>query len=95
MRKYEIMLILPAEADDQAVSAVVERIKSVIDGSGGEVSKVDSWGRRRLAFEIDKQTEGFYVVAEMSADPASIRELDRVLSLADDVVRFKVLVRAA
>jgi len=95
VRKYEIMLILPAEADDQAVSAVVERIKSVIDGSGGEVSKVDSWGRRRLAFEIDKQTEGFYVVAEMSADPASIRELDRVLSLADDVVRFKVLVRAA
>ena len=95
MRKYEIMLILPAEADDQAVSAVVERIKSVIDGSGGEVSKVDSWGRRRLAYEIDKRSEGFYVVAEMSADPASIRELDRVLTLADDVVRFKVLVRAA
>ena len=95
MRKYEIMLILPAEADDQAVSAVVERIRSVIDGSGGEVSKVDSWGRRRLAYEIDKRSEGFYVVAEMSADPASIRELDRVLTLADDVVRFKVLVRAA
>jgi small subunit ribosomal protein S6 len=95
VRKYEIMLILPSEADDQAVSAVVERIKGVIGGSGGEVSKVDSWGRRRLAFEIDKRTEGFYVVAEMSADPASIRELDRVLSLADDVVRFKVLVRAA
>jgi len=95
VRKYEIMLILPAEADDQAVSAVVERIRSVIDGSGGEVSKVDSWGRRRLAYEIDKRSEGFYVVAEMSADPASIRELDRVLTLADDVVRFKVLVRAA
>ena len=95
MRKYEIMLILPAEADDQAVSAVVERIKSVIDSSGGEVSKVDSWGRRRLAYEIDKRSEGFYVVAEMSADPASIRELDRVMTLADDVVRFKVLVRAA
>jgi len=95
VRKYEIMLILPAEADDQAVSAVVERIKSVIDGSGGEVSKVDSWGRRRLAYEIDKRSEGFYVVAEMSADPASIRELDRVMTLADDVVRFKVLVRAA
>ena len=95
MRKYEIMLILPAEADDQAVSAVVERIKSVIDGSGGEVSKVDSWGRRRLAYEIDKRSEGVYVVAEMSADPASIRELDRVMTLADDVVRFKVLVRAA
>ena len=95
MRNYEIMLILPAEADDQAVTAAVDRIKGVIGGSGGEVTKVDQWGRRRFAFEIDKKTEGFYVVAEMNADPASMRELDRVLTLADDVVRFKVVVRAA
>jgi len=95
VRNYEIMLILPAEADDQAVTAAVDRIKGVIGGSGGEVTKVDQWGRRRFAFEIDKKTEGFYVVAEMNADPASMRELDRVLTLADDVVRFKVVVRAA
>ena len=95
MRNYEIMLILPAEADDQAVSGVIDRIKGVIGASGGDVTKVDQWGRRRLAFEIDKRSEGFYVVAEMNADPTSIKELDRVLSLADDVVRFKVVVRAA
>ena len=95
MRKYEIMLILPGEADDQAVSGVIDRIKGVIAAAGGDVTKVDQWGRRRLAFEIDKRSEGFYVVAEMNADPASIKELDRVLSLADDVVRFKVVVRAA
>ena len=95
MRTYEIMLILPAEADDQAVSGVIDRIKGVIGASGGDVTKVDQWGRRRLAFEIDKRSEGFYVVAEMNADPTSIKELDRVLSLADDVVRFKVVVRAA
>ena len=95
MRNYEIMLILPAEADDQAVTAAVDRIKGVIGGSGGEVTKVDQWGRRRFAFEIDKKSEGFYVVAEMNADPASMKELDRVLTLADDVVRFKVVVRAA
>lgn len=95
MRNYEIMLILPAEADDQTVSAVMDRIKGVIGESGGNVGKVDVWGRRRLAYEIDKRTEGFYVVAEMTADPASIRELDRVLSLVDEVVRFKVSVRAA
>ena len=75
--------------------AVSRRIKGVIGADGGDVTKVDQWGRRRLAFEIDKQSEGFYVVAEMNADPASIKELDRVLSLADDVVRFKVVVRAA
>ena len=95
MRNYEIMLILPAEADDQAVSGVIDRVKGVIGASGGDVTKVDQWGRRRLAFEIDKRSEGFYVVAEMNADPTSIKELDRVLSLADDVVRFKVVVRAA
>jgi small subunit ribosomal protein S6 len=89
------MFILPAEADDQAVSGVVDRIKGVIGEGGGEVTKVDPWGRRRFAYEIDKQTEGFYVVAEMSADPGSLKELDRVLTLADDVVRFKVVVRAA
>jgi len=95
VRNYEIMLILPAEADDQAVSGVIDRVKGVIGASGGDVTKVDQWGRRRLAFEIDKRSEGFYVVAEMNADPTSIKELDRVLSLADDVVRFKVVVRAA
>lgn len=95
MRKYEIMFILPAEADDAAVSGVIDRIKGVIGDSGGDVTKVDQWGRRRFAFEIDKKAEGFYVVAEMNADPASMRELDRVLTLADDVVRFKVVVRAA
>jgi small subunit ribosomal protein S6 len=89
------MLILPAEADDQAVSGVIDRIKGVIGTADGDVTKVDQWGRRRLAFEIDKRSEGFYVVAEMKADPTSIKELDRVLSLADDVVRFKVVVRAA
>jgi small subunit ribosomal protein S6 len=89
------MFILPAEADDAAVSGVIDRIKGVIGPSGGDVTKVDQWGRRRFAFEIDKKAEGFYVVAEMNADPASMRELDRVLTLADDVVRFKVVVRAA
>ena len=95
MRKYEIMLILPAEADDDVVSGVVDRINKVLGDSGGEVGKVDKWGRRRLAYEIDKRTEGFYVVAEMTADPSAIRELERVLQLVDEVVRFKVVVRAA
>jgi len=95
LRKYEIMLILPAEAEDDVVSGVVDRINKALGDSGGEVGKVDKWGRRRLAYEIDKRTEGFYVVAEMMADPSAIRELERVLQLVDEVVRFKVVVRAA
>lgn len=95
MRKYEIMLILPPEADDAAVQAVTDRIGQILAERGGELGSVDRWGKRRLAFEIDRHTEGFYVVAEFTADPDTIRELDRTLSLADQVVRFKVVLRAA
>ncbi len=90
MRKYEVMLILPAEADDAVVNGVVERISKVIGESDGEVTNTDVWGRRRLAFEIDKHTEGVYIVVDITADPTSITELERVLHLADEVVRFKV-----
>ena len=93
MRKYEVMLILPAEADDKVVSGATDRITGVLGQSGGEVQKVERWGRRRLAYELDRHTEGFYLVVEFTADPASLRELDRVLSLADEVIRFKVIVR--
>ncbi|HEY1329978.1 MAG TPA: 30S ribosomal protein S6 [Actinomycetota bacterium] len=95
MRKYEIMLILPAEADEALVSASVDRITKVIAEAGGEVGNVERWGRRRLAYEIAKQTEGYYVVVDATADPTSMKELDRVLTLADEVIRFKALVRAA
>jgi len=92
MRKYEIMLILPAEADDKAVAAVTDRVGQVLSGSGGEVGKVDRWGRRRFAYELDRMNEGFYVVAELTADPASLKELERVLTLVDEVIRFKIVV---
>ena len=95
MRKYEIMLILPADADDQVVSGAVDRIAKVIGTSGGQVGGVERWGRRRMAYEMAKHTEGYYVVVECTAEPTSIKELDRVLSLADEVIRFKTLVRAA
>jgi small subunit ribosomal protein S6 len=93
MRKYEIMLILPAEADDKVIGAVTDRITGVLGPSGGEITKTDRWGKRRFAYPIAKITEGFYLVSEFSADPTILKELDRVLSLADDVIRFKVVVR--
>jgi small subunit ribosomal protein S6 len=87
------MLILPAEADDGAVNGAVDRISRVIGETDGTVTNVDTWGRRRLAHQIDKRTEGSYVVVDMSADPTVIVELERVLHLADDVVRFKVMAK--
>ncbi|MGZ8580758.1 MAG: 30S ribosomal protein S6 [Actinomycetota bacterium] len=91
MREYEVMLILPAEADEQVVSTAIDRITKVIATSGGEVGTIDRWGRRRFAFEIDHQNEGYYVVARFTADPAVQPELDRVLNLADEVIRHKVI----
>jgi small subunit ribosomal protein S6 len=95
VRKYELMLILPAESDESVVTRVVERINSTLAGGKGQVGKLDRWGRRRLAYEIAHQSEGYYLVAELEADPAALTELDRVLHLADDVIRFKVIQRAA
>ncbi len=93
MRKYEVMLILPADADDATVKGAVDRINRVIGETGGEVTKTDQWGRRRLAYMIGKHSDGYYVVADMTADPTSMTELERVLHLADEVVRFKVTIK--
>jgi small subunit ribosomal protein S6 len=95
MREYEVMLILPPDAEDSVVDGVVERITGILSERGGEVSQVDKWGRRRLAYEIAHQTEGFYVIVAFKAEPDALPELDRVLSLADDVLRFKVVLRKA
>ena len=92
MREYEIMLILPAEADEALVGTALDRITKVVSGAGGEVGNVDRWGRRRFAYEIAKQTEGYYVVAKFTAEPATVLELERTLNLADEVIRHKVLV---
>jgi small subunit ribosomal protein S6 len=95
MREYEIMLILPPDAEEASVDGVVERITGLVSPSGGEVSQVDKWGRRRLAYEIARNNEGYYVIVRFKAEPETILELERVLSLADDVIRFKVVLRQA
>jgi small subunit ribosomal protein S6 len=92
LRKYEILVLVDPEADDEAVGQAVDRVKGIISGQGGEVSSVDVWGRRKLAHEIDRKMEGTYFVASFQAEtPAALGELDRVLSFADEVLRFKVV----
>jgi small subunit ribosomal protein S6 len=89
------MLILPAEADESVVGSVADRITKTVSEGGGAVADIDRWGRKRFAYEIDKQAEGYYVVVKFSAEPDVLSELDRSLHLADEVVRHKVVVRAA
>ena len=91
MRKYEIMVIVDSEADEETVGRVVERIKGILSEHQGEVGTVDQWGKRKLAFEIDRKSEGQYLVVPFRSESSALAELDRVLSLADEVVRFKIV----
>ena len=85
------MLILPAEADEKVVSTAVDRIAKAVSAGGGEVANIDRWGRRRFAYEIDHLSEGYYSVVSFDADPGAVDAVDRVLSLADEVVRHKIV----
>ncbi|HLS32881.1 MAG TPA: 30S ribosomal protein S6 [Brevibacterium sp.] len=91
MRKYELMLILDPEIDERSVSTTVEKLIKVVPAQGGTVDNVDVWGRRRFAYEIDKKSEGYYVVIDLSAQPDTVKELDRQLGLNESVLRTKIL----
>lgn len=93
MKAYELLLLLNPLLDDEARQALLERIQGVITADGGVVDTVDSWGKRKLAFEIDKVTEGDYVLVDFHTAPAAIAELDRVLRITDPVVRFMLVRR--
>lgn len=89
------MIIVDPDADESALNGVVDRVSGLITGRGGEVKKVDRWGRRRLTFEIDHLTEGQYVVIRFQAEPEAVEQLERALHLADEVIRHKIVKRAA
>jgi small subunit ribosomal protein S6 len=91
LRKYEIMVIVDPEADEETVGKVVERIKGILSEHQGEVGSVDQWGKRKMAYEIDRKSEGQYLVIPFSSESSALTELERVLSLADEVVRFKIV----
>jgi small subunit ribosomal protein S6 len=91
LRKYEILVLVDPEADEEQVGQVIDRVRGLVSENGGDVSNVDTWGRRKLAHEIDRKTEGTYFVASFQAESPALAELDRVLSLADEVMRFKIV----
>jgi small subunit ribosomal protein S6 len=92
VREYELMVIYSPQLDEEALTAQIERTKELIVGVGGEVEKVDQWGKRRFAYEIKKNTEGFYVVIDFKAESGATSEVERILKIADEVVRY-LLVR--
>jgi small subunit ribosomal protein S6 len=91
MRHYEVMVILDAGLEEDAIRAVVDRATKSLTSNGATVGKVDRWGKRRFAYEVDHRSEGYYLLVDFEAEPAAISELDRMLGLADEVIRHKVI----
>ena len=91
MHQYELMVILDPEVDERTIAPSLEKFLNVITNDGGTIENVDIWGRRRLAYEINKKAEGIYAVVNFTAAPASTSELDRQLKLSEAVMRTKVL----
>jgi len=91
MQQYELMVILDPEIDERTVAPSLDKFLNVIRNDGGTIDKVDIWGRRRLAYEINKKTEGIYAVVALTANSSATVELDRQLKLSEAVMRTKVL----
>ncbi len=91
MRQYELMVILDPETEERTVDKTMDKFLTVVKNDGGTVDNVDIWGRRRLAYDIKKKSEGIYVVVNMTTEPATAQELDRQLNLSESVMRTKLL----
>jgi small subunit ribosomal protein S6 len=91
MRRYEMMIILDPSLEERTVQPSLDQFLKVVTTAGGTVDKVDVWGRRRLAYEIDKKAEGIYTVVDLTAEPDAVKELDRQLNLNEAVLRTKIL----
>ncbi len=91
MRHYEVVVILDPSLDERTIEPSLDKYLGVIRNDGGSVESVDVWGRRRLAYEIKKNAEAIYVVINLTAEPATVKEFDRQLTLNESILRTKVL----
>jgi small subunit ribosomal protein S6 len=91
VRPYEAMIIFDPEVEEPAIQGALDKALEVVRTNGGTTGTVDRWGRRTLAYEMNKKREGYYVVAEFTAEPKASSELDRFLVLADEVMRHKII----
>ena len=91
LRAYEVMVILDPDLEERTVAPSLDTYLNVVRNDGGTIENIDVWGRRRLAYEIDKKPEGIYAVVDLTAEPDTVKELDRQLNLSDAVLRTKIL----
>jgi small subunit ribosomal protein S6 len=91
MREYEVMVIFDPDTEERTVQPTLEKHLRVITKGGGTVDNLDVWGRRRLAYEIRKKSEGIYAVINLTAEPNDVKELDRQFTINESIMRTKVI----
>jgi len=91
MRPYEVAIILDASLDDTIIRQTTDGIIDFVKSKGGTPGRLDRWGRRAFAYEMKKRTEGYYLFMDVTAEPQVLADLDRMLTLSDDVVRHRVI----
>ena len=90
MNKYEALYVINANIEDEPRAELIERVSGIVTANGGTVEKVDEWGRRRLAYPINYQNEGYYVLMTFQSEPTLPRELERNLQITEQVIRYLV-----
>lgn len=91
MRKYEIMIIIDPAVDERQVPALIEKYTNVVTSEKGVIDNLDIWGKRRLAYEINKKTDGIYVVLQLTCESATVSEVDRLMAIDEKIMRTKVM----
>lgn len=91
MRKYELIYVLQPNLEDESKNLVINKVKEVIEAKNGQVDKIDAWGNKKLAYEIKKFTEGYYVLVHFSSDIDAPKEIDRNLKINETVIRHMIV----
>lgn len=91
MRKYELLYVLQPDLDEEQLKALQEKVADIITQQGGQIEEVKEWGKRRLAYEIANQREGFYIEVHFSGSPQVVEELDRVIKITNGILRHIVV----
>lgn len=91
MRQYEMIFIVKSTLEEEALEGVVTRVQELLEKNGAEVTKLDKWGKRRLAYEINHMNEGYYVLVKFNGQAEVVAEVDRVLKISDDIIRHIIV----
>ncbi|MEK6599770.1 MAG: 30S ribosomal protein S6 [Deltaproteobacteria bacterium] len=88
---YEVVFITRPDAGEDVIKGIIQKVKDTVDGLNGQVVKIEEWGKRRMAYPIRKHADGHYIFANISSSPAASKEVERILRLNEDVIRYQTV----